>query len=79
MNLHYRFIWRQLGAHVHVDVRIGRGGPESTHALSGTLVFSEDEWAQFVEMVLVGDRFDRADFVRYGEDPTLVSSTDPPP
>ena len=43
-HIHFRFRAARKGAHVHVDVFIGRAGRVSTHGKSGTLVMREDEF-----------------------------------
>lgn len=38
---HFRFIYRTLGAHVHIDLRVGRMKAH-THALAGTITISRE-------------------------------------
>jgi hypothetical protein len=43
----FRFCYETRGSHVHVRVFFGRV-PHRTHGKDGDLVFSADEWDQFV-------------------------------
>jgi hypothetical protein len=46
---HFRYRWRKLGDHIHVNVWTGPAR-ELTHARNGTLVFRDDEWEDFVQL-----------------------------
>ena len=48
--MNFRFRWKQEGGHVHVRVFVGRSR-NMTHAKSGDLVFSEQEWTWLSEFL----------------------------
>ena len=50
---HFRFRWRKLGGHVHVNVWSGTER-DTTHGRNGELVFRENEWADLVKLLRDG-------------------------
>jgi hypothetical protein len=47
---HFRLRWQKLGGHIHVGVWVGTER-QTTHGLSGRLIFWEQEWEDFVELM----------------------------
>lgn len=47
---HFRLRWQKLGGHVHVNVWSGTER-ETTHGRNGSLIFREEEWNDFVDVL----------------------------
>jgi hypothetical protein len=47
---HFRLRWAKLGGHVHVHVWSGTSAA-TTHGKNGTLVFTEQEWEDFKDLL----------------------------
>lgn len=47
---HFRLRWKKLGGHVHVSVWAGTS-QVTTHGKNGDLIFTEQEWDDFVVLL----------------------------
>jgi hypothetical protein len=50
----FKFRYKRLGAHTHVNVWASEFGPQSTHGHNGELIFRNAEWDQFRRSLELG-------------------------
>lgn len=50
---HFRFRWKHNGGHVHVTLWSGTERL-TTHGRNGTLIFREEEWENFKQLLMYG-------------------------